>query len=273
MVGKFIVAENLQMCFRTNGSFIEVFRDFNFEAEQGSFVAIVGPSGCGKTTFLRLLGALVKPTGGRLAIDGCSTTEALAKHFFSFVFQNPVLLPWRNVRENVRLVGEVIHDPAACSRADEMIERVGLGGFEQAYPDQLSGGMKSRVAIARALTFHPQVLLMDEPFGALDDMTRTRLNLELGDVLCTSGATCFFVTHSIDEAIFLADRVIVFSQRPARIIGDFDVGMLRPRIPEYMESPEFIELKKKIRKLVFQTDDNNTGRQGEEHEHKQIRRI
>lgn len=253
----FIDVEKLQMSFGTNGGSVDVLHDFDLRVEEGNFVAIVGPSGCGKTTFLRILGALLKPTCGELLIGGLSPTEALAKHYFSFVFQNPVLLPWHNVRENVRLAGEVLHDSIACARADDMIARVGLCGFEQAYPDQLSGGMKSRVAIARALTFHPRVLLMDEPFGALDDMTRMRLNCELSDVLYASGATCFLVTHSIDEAIFLADRVLVFSQRPARIIDDIKVCKTRPRHPDFMEEPEFVSLKKRIRELVFQNGVNS----------------
>lgn len=255
----FVVAEHLQMSFKANGRSIEVLRDFNLAVDDRQFLAILGPSGCGKTTLLRLLGALLKPTGGNLSVGGLSPDEALSKHFFSFVFQNPVLLPWHDVRQNVRLAGEVLRSPETCARVDGMIRRVGLAGFETSYPDQLSGGMKSRVAIARALTFRPRVLLMDEPFGALDDMTRTRLNAELGEVLHTSGAVCFFVTHSIEEAIFLADRVLVLSQRPSCVLADIPVDKPRPRHPDFLEESEAVALKKRIRQLLSQNEQDNPG--------------
>ncbi len=202
MTGRDILIEidSVDLSFRQNSSNpLVVFKNLSLDIRRGELAVIVGPSGCGKTTLLRLVGDLLKTTNGTILIGGHTPQEARKSREFSFVFQNPVLLPWRTVRKNVELAGEVFHDSKVRSRAQEFINLVGLSSFENAYPGHLSGGMQSRVAIARALTFNPKVLLMDEPFADLDELTRFRMNIELLRVWQNQKTTVLFVTHSLRD--------------------------------------------------------------------------
>lgn len=209
--------------------------DVSFEVRPGEFVALVGPSGCGKSTLLRIASGLTEETGGLCEVDRSS---------IGYVFQDATLLPWRTVQRNVELLGE-LHDmpkPERRAAAKEAIELVGLSGHEAKYPKQLSGGMRMRVSVARSLVMQPRVFLFDEPFGALDEITRERLNDELLSLFQSEGFAGVFVTHSIAEAVFLATRVIVMSARPGRIVGDFAVPFEYPRNPDIRYDAKFAEL-------------------------------
>jgi NitT/TauT family transport system ATP-binding protein len=210
---------------------LEALRDVSLEVMAGEFVTVIGPSGCGKSTLLRLAADIVRPTSGSVRICGQPPAAARRARAYSMVFQDPALLPWRTVRENVELPLEIGGAPPLTRRAaaQQAIDLVGLSGFERARPAQLSGGMRQRTAIARALTLSPQVLLMDEPFSAVDELTRDRLNLELMDLWQRTGAAVLFVTHSIEEAVFLSDRVIVLTRRPGQVAASFTVDLPRPR--------------------------------------------
>jgi NitT/TauT family transport system ATP-binding protein len=214
---------------------------------QGEFVSLLGPSGCGKTTLLRMVGDLETPTSGEIQVNGLSTVDARKQRQIGAVFQKPSLLEWRSVLDNVRLPGEIFGDEQVSSRAEEMIRKVGLSDFEDAFPRQLSGGMQSRVSIARALTHRPSVLLMDEPFGALDEITRERLQIELLVIWRETQAAVVFVTHSIPEALLLSDRVVVMSPRPGRIVEDIDVPFPRPRDGQLRADPAFVALEARLR--------------------------
>jgi len=220
----------------------------SFSAARGEFVAIIGPSGCGKTTLLKIIGDLLEPSAGFVSVDGLPARQARLKGMFSFVFQNPVLLPWRRIIDNVRLPLEVLgrhsRDP------EELLKMVGLAGFEKHYPMELSGGMQHRAALARALTFDPQLLLMDEPFGALDEFTRDALNHQLLEIWRQTGVTILFVTHGIGEALFLADRIIVLSGRPATVREFFPVPFPRPRPDSLKETGNFQEVVRSLRKKL-----------------------
>ena len=220
----------------------------SFSVARGEFVAIIGPSGCGKSTLLKIIGDLLEPSAGFVSVDGLPAREARLKGMFSFVFQNPVLLPWRRVIDNARLPLEILkrhsRDP------EQLLEMVGLEGFEERYPKELSGGMQHRAALARALTFDPQLLLMDEPFGALDEFTRDALNHQLLDIWRQTGVTILFVTHGIGEALFLADRVIVLSARPATLREAFEVPFPRPRQDSLKETQQFQEVVKSLREKL-----------------------
>lgn len=226
---------------------VEALRDVNLTVKKGELVALIGPSGCGKTTLLKLIGGLLEPTEGEIHIDGFTAVEARKARKFGFVFQDPTLLPWRSVTANVQLPGEVFKDDAVKNRTHELIDLVGLTGFEKALPHELSGGMQSRVAIARALTFNPDVLLMDEPFGDLDEITRDRMNFELLRVWRETGVTIVMVTHSIPEAVLLADRVVVLSEIPARIKEEFSVPVKRPRTGETRTQKTFMTKVEELR--------------------------
>ncbi len=217
--------------------------------DKGEFVAIVGPSGCGKSTLLRVLAGLVGPTAGRIEIAGLSPAEARRKlHEVAFVFQHPTLLPWRTVWGNVALPLELGRGspsqaaPVAPERMAEVIKLVGLSEFARAYPHQLSGGMQMRVSLARALVTRPDLLLMDEPFGALDDLTRNGLNEELLNLWSRDRWTGLFVTHNVGEAVFLSRRVLVLSRRPGRIVAEVEIPFAYPRVPELRAWPEFARL-------------------------------
>jgi NitT/TauT family transport system ATP-binding protein len=222
----------------------------SLQVQAGEFVCIVGPSGCGKTTLLRILGGLLQPTRGQVILRG----EPLAgpRSEIGYVFQHANLMPWRTVLRNVALPLELQRLPAAeiDRRARAVLALVGLQGFEHSYPRQLSGGMAQRAALARTLVHEPELLLLDEPFGALDAITRERMNLELLGIRQAYDYTAIMVTHSIPEAVFLADRVLVMSHRPGRIVAQIPVPLPYPRTLELMGAPEFASLTREVRRAI-----------------------
>ncbi|BDP44367.1 sulfonate ABC transporter ATP-binding lipoprotein (plasmid) [Deinococcus aetherius] len=242
---------DLQMVFPHPGGQTVALQDANLNIGRGEFISLIGPSGCGKTTLLRLLADLVQPTAGTILIGGQPPGQARRERQYGYVFQAPALLEWRTVLSNVLLPLEVMNVPGdRVARAREMLNLVGLAGFERRYPWQLSGGMQQRVSIARALAFDPPLLFMDEPFGALDEITREHLNLELLRLWRETGKTVIFVTHSISEAVFLSTRVVVMTARPGKIEGVVDVDLPQPRGDDTRELPRFFELMTQVRELL-----------------------
>jgi NitT/TauT family transport system ATP-binding protein len=231
---------------------VTALQDIDLELATGEFVSLIGPSGCGKSTLLRVIGDLIEPTRGSITVNGKSASQARNDGDYGIVFQDAVLFDWRTVAKNIALPLEMLgwDRQRRRQRVDEMLELVELGGFAEHHPWQLSGGMQQRVAIARALAFEPSLLLMDEPFGALDEMTRERLNLELLSIWEQTGSTVVFVTHSISEAVFLSSRVVVMSPRPGRIAGIVDIDLPYPRTVETREAPRFFELVTEVRELL-----------------------
>ena len=231
---------------------VEALVDIDLSITAGEFVSLIGPSGCGKSTLLRLIGDLTPPTAGSITVNGKPAERARRDRDYGMVFQAPVLFDWRTVQGNVELPLEIIGAPKGqrTERALEHLRLVELSDFAGHYPWQLSGGMQQRVSIARALSFAPPLLLMDEPFGALDEMTRERLNLELLRIWDQSGSTVIFVTHSISEAVFLSTRVVVMSARPGRIVGIVEIDLPQPRTSETREEPRFAELIRDVRQLL-----------------------
>ena len=240
---------------------VTALQDVSLEIADGEFVAIVGPSGCGKSTLLRIIAGLQQPTAGSVTVRGKTPAEARRDVEFGFVFQSPVLFPWLRVLGNVllpdRILGKrnplAVADPQAHARG--LLHQVGLEGFEDYYPEHISGGMQQRVALARALSYGPSTLLMDEPFGALDEFTRDNLNLQLLEVWKQTGPTVLFVTHSLSEAIFLSDRVVVLSARPGSVMRIADVPFERPRQLSIRYRPDFAALNGELRELL-QVDSN-----------------
>jgi NitT/TauT family transport system ATP-binding protein len=229
----------------TYGGSIRALDNISFEIPAGQFVSIVGPSGCGKSTLLRLVAGLVQPTSGQLRVDGLP--PALARRSaarLSFVFQDATLLPWRTVKANVRLPLELARSGGGRDGAvvKQVLEMVGLGDFGRRYPSELSGGMRMRASLARALVTEPELLLLDEPFGALDDITRQMLNEELATLWSTRRWTGIFVTHNINEAAFLSERILIMSARPGRIVADVAVPFASPRRADLRATAEFAEL-------------------------------
>jgi NitT/TauT family transport system ATP-binding protein len=224
----------------------------SLDIHRGEFVSLIGPSGCGKSTLLRLIGDLTEPTGGTVQVNGKPAGQARLDREYGMVFQSPTLFDWRTVEENVRLPLELFgYDNAAkAERTSEMLELVRLTDFARHRPYQLSGGMQQRVAIARALAFSPSLLLMDEPFGALDEMTRERMNSEVLSIWARTGITVIFVTHSIPEAVFLSSRVAVMSARPGRITRVVDVDLPRPRGLETRESTAYFSFITEVREAL-----------------------
>jgi NitT/TauT family transport system ATP-binding protein len=224
----------------------------DLDIRMGEFISLIGPSGCGKSTLLRIIGDLIAPTGGTVVVNGKPADRARRDRDYGMVFQAPVLFEWRTVEENVKLPLEIQGASSAKrqARAKEMLELVELGDFLGHYPYQLSGGMQQRVAIARALAFEPAILLMDEPFGALDEMTRERMNSEVLRIWERTGTTVVFVTHSIPEAVFLSSRVVVMSARPGRITRVIDVDLPRPRNEDTRETSRYFELVTEVREAL-----------------------
>jgi NitT/TauT family transport system ATP-binding protein len=238
-----------------DGQPVEAIRDASCTIEAGEFVAILGPSGCGKSTLMSIIAGLLPPTSG--SVDFAPTFQSGRLPNFGIVFQDPVLFPWRDVKANVALPGEVVGmaRQERDQRASELLRMVGLRGFEQKYPHELSGGMQQRVAIARALLLGPPLLLMDEPFGALDAMTREQMNLEIARISLESKTTVIFVTHSIAEAAFLSDRVFVMSGRPSSLRDAVTIDLARPRPLELMASDRLGAYVTQLRKMLDVTSD------------------
>jgi len=253
-----ISLRGVSMVYAAGGSEgrIHALQSVDLDVASGEFVSLIGPSGCGKSTLLRLIGDLLAPTSGSIQVNGKAPRQARLSREYGMVFQQPVLYDWRTVAQNVQLPLEVMRVPADArrDRTAELLRIVGLAEFANRYPWELSGGMQQRVSIARALSFSPSVLLMDEPFGALDEMTRERLNRELLNVWSGTSTTIVFVTHSIPEAVFLSDRVVVMSPRPGRIEALLDIHLARPRGPETRDAPRFFELVAEVRRHLREVD-------------------
>jgi NitT/TauT family transport system ATP-binding protein len=249
--GGIIAALSVKHLFKRFGA-NEVLTDISFEVAESELCILLGPSGCGKSTLLRIIGDLIRPTRGNVVVNGKPADRARRDRDYGMVFQAPVLFEWRTVEENVKLPLEIQGTGSAqrTARAREMLDLVELSDFLKHYPYQLSGGMQQRVAIARALSFEPAILLMDEPFGALDEMTRERMNSEVLRIWEQTGTTIVFVTHSIPEAVFLSSRVVVMSARPGRIVRVIDVDLPRPRNEDSRESRRYFELVTEVRETL-----------------------
>ncbi len=245
-----ITASRVSKTYRTNARLIHALEDVSFSAEQNEFVSFVGPSGCGKSTLLKIVGGLLDRSAGDVTVKGAPVLGP--RRDIGIMFQTAVLFDWRTTLENVLLPVEVLHlDPGAYrDRARGILKMVGLDGFEDSYPSQLSGGMQQRASLSRALVYEPDVLLMDEPFGALDEFTRERLNLEIQRIWMQQRKTVLFVTHNIAEAVFLSDQVLVMTPRPGQVARTVRVPFPRPREIRLMKSPEFASLVFEIREIL-----------------------
>jgi NitT/TauT family transport system ATP-binding protein len=247
-----IELRHVEQVFRPlDGDDVVALRDVSLTVERDQFVAIVGPSGCGKSTLLRLIAGLLRATGGEVSIDGTPVREP--RQDTGIVFQSATLLPWATITDNILFPLKLMKQmrPDSIRTVHDLLKLVGLAGFEHRYPRELSGGMQQRAAICRALIHDPAILLMDEPFGALDALTREEMSLELLRIWTANPKTILFVTHSIPEAILLADRVVVMSPRPGRIVEDIKVPLPRPRTFELEGLREFQECAQHIRRLIF----------------------
>ena len=244
-----VEARDLSLTFETADGPVYALSQVNLQIGQGDFVSFIGPSGCGKTTLLRVIADLEQPTEGSITVEGVSPHEARQRRIYGYVFQAPALYPWRSIERNVTLPLEIMGVPKAerQERAKRYLELVNLGGFEKKFPWQLSGGMQQRASIARALCFDPDLLLMDEPFGALDEIVRDHLNEQLLQLWDKTAKTVVFVTHSIPEAVFLSNRIVVMSPRPGRIIDVIETDFPRDRSLDIRETPEFLEVAHRVR--------------------------
>jgi NitT/TauT family transport system ATP-binding protein len=236
-----ILVEGISKTFTLEGKQFTALENVAFAVDDGEFLSIIGPSGCGKSTLLRLIGDVIPSSGGVISIHGGSAADARRSRRLGFVFQDPVLLPWRTAIENVELplVLAGVGSTERRRRAQELLQLVGLAGFERARPNALSGGMARRVAIARALVLEPDILLLDEPFGALDEITRQRMNGELLRIWSETRTTAVLVTHNVSEAAYLSDRVLVMGTRPGRIVAEVQIDLPRPRTLELLEDQAF----------------------------------
>ncbi len=247
--------KNITKVFDLKEGSITALENISFDVKDKEFVSVIGPSGCGKSTILRIVAGLIQPEEGETLIRGVAPQEARRQRLYSFVFQDPVMFPWRNVLSNIEIPLEVLNRNERrnyANRAEEMLELVGLKGFGNASPNQLSGGMRQRAAIARALLMKPEVLLMDEPFGALDEINRDKLNLELMRIWQETAASVIFITHSIEEAVFLSDRIIVLTPRPGRVAAEITIDLPHPRNMEIKQSEAAFNYATQVRKKLNQ---------------------
>lgn len=245
-----ISIKDLGMTFKDNsGNDVKALTGVNLDIYKGEFISLLGPSGCGKTTLLRMVADLLEPTEGTVRISGMTPREIRLQRKFGFVFQSAVLFDWRTIEQNIELPLETMgfRKKERRARSKEMLEMVGLSAFAKHFPGQLSGGMQQRVNIARALSIEPEILLMDEPFSALDEFTKEKLHEDLLRIWRKTNKTVLFVTHNIQEAVFLSDRVCVLSPHPGRLSAVVDINLPRPRNLDMKESLEFNELVKKVR--------------------------
>ena len=244
-----VSAASLDLTFQTADGPVHALRDVSLDVAPGEFVSFIGPSGCGKTTFLRCVAALETPTGGTLTVNGMTPDEARRARAYGYVFQAAGLYPWRTIGRNVTLPLEIMGYPKADrqERMERVLDLVELGGFANKYPWQLSGGMQQRASIARALAFDADLLLMDEPFGALDEIVRDRLNEELLALWRRTGKTILFVTHSIPEAVYLSTKIVVMSPRPGRITDVIDSPLPKERPLDIRDTPEFLQVAHRVR--------------------------
>ena len=242
-----IDARDLSLTFTTADGPVYALEGINLTVNDGDFVSFIGPSGCGKTTLLRVIADLEQATSGTISVNGMSPSQARMARAYGYVFQAPALYPWRTVEQNVGLPLEIMGTADAASRVKRNLELVNLGGFEKKFPWQLSGGMQQRVSIARALAVVPKLLLMDEPFGALDEIVRDKLNQQLLELWAATKKTVVFVTHSIPEAVFLSSKIVVMSPRPGRIIDVIETNLPANRTLDVRETPEFLKIAHRVR--------------------------
>jgi NitT/TauT family transport system ATP-binding protein len=241
----------VSMLFHGRADSVLALDKIDLDVQAGGFISLIGPSGCGKSTLLRLIADILQPHAGTIRLGGQSPAYARRARAIGFVFQSPTLLPWRSVRQNIELPLRIAQDGARAAKPEEMIELVGLRGFENALPGELSGGMQQRVAIARALVLRPEILLLDEPFGALDEITRQKMNLELLRIWSECGATAILVTHSIAEAVFMSDIVHVMSARPGRLTATVPIDLPRPRDLSLLRTDTFFRSVNQVRDGLF----------------------
>ena len=242
-----IEARDLSLTFKTADGPVYALQGINLTVNDGDFVSFIGPSGCGKTTLLRVIADLEQATAGTISVNGMSPSQARMARAYGYVFQAPALYPWRTVEQNVGLPLEIMGTADAASRVKRNLELVNLTGFEKKFPWQLSGGMQQRVSIARALAVEPKLLLMDEPFGALDEIVRDKLNQQLLELWAATKKTVVFVTHSIPEAVFLSSKIVVMSPRPGRIIDVIETNLPADRTLDIRETPEFLKIAHRVR--------------------------
>ncbi len=242
-----IEARNLGLTFQTADGPVFALSDVNLEVKDGEFISFIGPSGCGKTTLLRAIADLEQVTEGTLNVNNMTPEQARLARAYGYVFQAPALYPWRTVERNVALPLEIMGFDDVSGRVQRNLDLVNLGGFEKKYPWQLSGGMQQRVSIARALAFDPKLLLMDEPFGALDEIVRDKLNQQLLELWARTEKTVVFVTHSIPEAVFLSTQIVVMSPRPGRIIDVIETKLPRDRTLDIRETAQFLKIAQRVR--------------------------
>lgn len=244
-----IEAKKLSLTFETNDGPVHALKDVDLTINKGDFVSFIGPSGCGKTTFLRVMADLESPTGGEITVNGMSPAEARMKRAYGYVFQAAGLYPWRTIGGNIRLPLEIMGYSKAdqADRVKQVLELVHLDGFEKKFPWQLSGGMQQRASIARALSFDADILLMDEPFGALDEIVRDHLNEQLLELWAATNKTIGFVTHSIPEAVYLSTKIVVMSPRPGRVTDVIESTLPKERPLDIRESQEFLDIAHRVR--------------------------